>query len=353
MERIKIGVCGLGMAWERLHMPAFKRLQDKFEITAVCDRDINTAKNAAHLLGINEGQAYENYNDMLKNGGIEAVDIMLPIQENFEAAKAALESGVHLVAEKPFAATVEGAKELTKLTKKKGLKVLVAENIRYDEESLLLKSIIDEKKIGNVAYFIDNHVCEFQAEMLTDSFVAAEWRKNPEFTGGAFLDSAVHYIARMRFLFGDVLSVFAAGRPSEVDFSPYSCVTAMLSFKDHISGFLSHFLIARETQAPLVGLRIFGTSGEIYLEDKDCAFVNVSYKSGHHEAIPYKPGEGYFRELENFFGAVRENREITSTPEKELGDIQVVFDILDSIEKGEAVRASNKFKTSVTMRDKK
>ena len=343
MQKIKLGICGLGMAWERLHRPALDRLHDKFEITAVCTRDINKARAVANELNIPEKAAYGDYGSMLANADMEAVDLMLPIQENFEAAKEVLKYKKHLIAEKPFTATVDGAKQLVKIAKTGGVKVLIAENIRYDDESILIKNLIEEKKIGNVAYFIDNHVTEFQAEMLSDTFAKTEWRQHPEFEGGVFLDSAIHYIARMRFLFGDALHIFASGRPSEVDFSPYSCITAMLTFKDHIAGFLSHFLIAKETQAPLVGFRIFGTHGEIYLEEKDCGFVNVSYKNGSHEVIPYKPGEGYYRELDNFYGAVRENKEIVSTPEKELGDIKLIFDILNSIKKDGSVRATNKY----------
>ena len=337
MHRIKLGICGLGMAWERLHRPALERLRDKFEITAVCDSDLNKARAIAGELGIPNG-AYGDYGSMFAHGDMEAVNLMLPIHENYEAAKEALKNRKHLIAEKPFAATVEGAKQLVKMSKDSGVKVLVAENIRYNEESVLIKSIIEEKKIGNVAYFIDNHVTELQKDMLSDTFAKTQWRKHPEFKGGAFLDSAIHQIARMRFLFGDALNLFAAGRPSEVDFSPYSCINAMLTFKDHIVGFLSYFAIAKETQAPLVGFRAFGTNGQIYLEDKHCGFLNVSYKSGHSEVIPYKPDEGYYHELDNFYLAVRENREIVSTPEKELGDIQLVFDILDSIEKEESIR---------------
>lgn len=345
MQRIKLGICGLGMAWERLHRPALEKLRDKFEITSVCAGDINKAKTVANELNIPEKAAYSDYSLMFANADIEAVDLMLPIQENFEAAKEVFKNKKHLIAEKPFAATVEGAKQLIKIAKTVGVKVLVAENIRYDEENVLIKNLIEEKKIGNAVYFIDNHVTEFQADMLSDTFANTEWRKHPKFEGGVFLDSAIHYVARMRFLFGDALNIFASGRPSEVDFSPYSCITAMFTFKDHIAGFLAHFIIAKETQAPLVGLRIFGTNGEIYLEEKDCGFVNVSYKNGLREVIPYNPGEGYYHELNNFYEAVRENKEIVSTPEKELGDIQLIFNILDSIKKDGSVRAANKYET--------
>jgi len=333
MSKIKLGLIGTGMAWERLHYPALERLRDKFEIKAVCDIDLQKARSAADKCGLPEESIYQDYHTMLDEADIEAIDLMVPIPKNFEIAKAVLQSEKHLLAEKPFAASVEEAKELIALANTSAAKVLVAENIRYDEENVIIKRLIEEKKIGNVVYFIDNNVTEFQKDMLKNTFAAAEWRQHPAFRGGVFLDSAIHHIARHRFLFGDAIDIYAYGRPAEVDFSPYSCINALLTFGGHISGLYSFYMIGKETQEPLVGFRIFGTEGEIFLEEKNCGFVNVSYKDGRQEALHYRPGAGYYHELENFYYAVREDKEIISTPEKESGDIQVIFDILNSIEK--------------------
>jgi len=349
MSKIKLGIVGLGLAWERLHEPALKRLFDKYEIKAVCDRDYNEAKKVADAYNLSDDAVFIDYQIMLDRADIEAVDLMVPISANFEVAKAVINSKKYLIAEKPFAASVEGAKELIRLANKNNVKILVAENIRYEEENVIIKSLIAENKIGEIAYFIDNNITEFPADMLKDTFAATEWRQHPDFKGGIFLDSAIHHIARHRFLFGNVKSIYASGMPSSVDFIPYSCINALLTFENHVTGHYSFYGISKETQAPLVGLRIFGTKGEIFLEEKSCGFVNVSYKDGRHDAIPYKPGEGYYQELYNFYDAIRENTEgdladIVSTPEKELGDIQVIFDILDSIQKEKVIKAANNYK---------
>lgn len=344
MSKIKLGLVGIGLAWERLHYPALKQLCDKYEIKAVCDNDLEKAKKVANEFNLPETSIYDDYQTMLDEADIEVVDLMVPIQENFEAAKAVINSKKSLIAEKPFAASVEAAKELIALASKSKSKILVAENFRYDEENVLIKKLIEEKKIGDIVYFIDNNIIEFQKEMLNDTFAAKEWRQHPKFKGGIFLDTAIHHIARHRFLFGNVINIYAFGKPSSVDFCPYSCINSLLTFNNNISGHYSFYAIGKETQSPLVGLRIFGTEGEIYLEEKNCGFVNISYKDGGHEAIPYKPDEGYYHELNNFYYAIRENKEIVSTPEKELGDIQVIFDILDSIEKEDVIKAANNFK---------
>jgi predicted dehydrogenase len=343
MRRIKLGLLGAGLAWERLHRPALARLADKYEVVAVCDRNIAKARSQATALGLPQDRAFYEAERLLAETDLDAVDLMVPIGENYELAKTVLKKGKHLVAEKPFAATPDHAKELARLARRHGLVTLVAENERYDSENKIIKDLIATRRVGNVAYFVDNHVAEIPQDMLGDTFAAKEWRQHPDYPGGLFLDAAVHHMARQRFLFGDVGKIFATGRHSDVEYCPYSCVNALLTFENDVVGHYAYFNIAQETQAPLVGLRVFGTQGEIYLEDKGCGFVNLSLKDGSREAIPYTPGEGYYNELLNFYNALTAGEEIVSSPEKELGDIHVIFDILKSIANDSALQASNNY----------
>lgn len=342
MTKIKLGIIGLGLAWERLHAPALAKLKDRFEIVAVCDKDMEKAKSVAGSLGLPEQSAYNDNRVMLARTDIEAVESLVPISENYETAIAVLKSGKHLVAEKPFASTPEAARELIKLRDKMNVKVMVAENIRYEEENTLIRRLISGGQIGNPVYFMDNHIVEYRQQAQTGGFAQTEWRQEPDYVGGAILDSGVHHIARMRFLFGDVSKVYAIGRPSGLNFAPFSCISALLNFKDNVAGHYSFFLIGSETQAPLVGLRIFGTHGEIYLEEPGCGYVNVTYKgvrqdSSQGGAIRYNVGQGYLHELEDFHAALRLGGKIESTPEKAVGDIETVFALIESARIGEVI----------------
>jgi predicted dehydrogenase len=338
MERIKLGIIGLGLAWERLHAPALERLNEKFEIVAVCDRDTATAKRVANFLDLPPESAYSDYNKMLGRADIEAVESLVPISGNYETAAAVMRSGKHLIAEKPFASTPKAARELIELRDKTGVKVMVAENVRYEEQHILIKSLIASGQIGNPIYFIDNHVVEYRQESEKGGFGQTAWRQNPEYEGGVIMDSGVHHIARMRFLFGNAESVYAQGRPSGLSFSPYSCINAVLRFPEKITGQYSFFMAGKETQFPAVGFRIFGTHGEIFLEDSNCGFVNITYKDNRPAvAIAYTPGQGYFHELENFYSALRLGGKIESTAEKALGDIETVHAMIDSARLNEAI----------------
>ncbi|MDR2904167.1 MAG: Gfo/Idh/MocA family oxidoreductase, partial [Clostridiales bacterium] len=341
MQKIRIGIIGTGMAWERLHRPAYERLGDRFLITAVCERDQEKAAQTADALGVPREQIYYDYKQMMQSAAFDALDIMVPIAKNYEITMAAIENNISFICEKPYAESPEKAKKLIAAAKGKELAILVAENFRYAGENIIIKNLLNQNAIGNVMYFIDNNVRDFYAEKDANNFSAKEWRQHPAFKGGVFLDSAVHHIARHRFLFGDVQEVFATGVPSKDDFCEYNCITGLLAFKNNITGHYAYFNQGVESQLPKVGLRIFGTDGEIYLEEKMCGCVNYTLKTGESKQIYYTPDGGYYNELVNFHAALTENAPVISTPEKELGDIETIFDILRAVETGEKVIASN------------
>ena len=326
---IKLGVIGIGMAWERLHWPAISKLTDKYEITAVCNKTVEKAQNFAKSISLPLDRVYSDYRELLKRDDIDAVDVLVPISENFEVARDVLNTGYHLIAEKPFASSPEAAKELIALKNEKNLTVLVAENFRYDEENISIKQLLTDKTLGEALGFLQVTAADFENAQIGDTFAAKEWRQHPCFEGGIFLDGGIHYIARMRFLFGDVESVSAAGLPHDKDYYPYAAISALLRFQCGIAGQYSYFSNISELNK--TGLRIFCTEGEIYLESKECGKVQLFRKDGTSEERPFTPAQGYYSELLNFWGALKNGDAIISTPEKELGDIELIYDILRAI----------------------
>ncbi|WP_094549431.1 Gfo/Idh/MocA family protein [Petroclostridium xylanilyticum] len=338
MRRVRLAVIGTGMAWERLHWPAIQELGERYEIVALCNRTKADAENFARRINLDLKNVYDDYHEMLKREDIDAVDVMVPISQNYDAAAAVIKANKNLIAEKPLAATMEGAKQLLDLHRKHNVKIMVAENYRYNEEINKIRDIVNQGKIGEVVYFIQNNVVDFESEMKKDTFAAKEWRQHPDYKGGAFLDAALHDLAGMRHIFGAVDHVYAMGRPQKEDFNPYMSVNVQILFKNGVIGQYVYYPDGKEMQAPLVGMRIFGTKGEIYLEEKTCGFINVAYNDGNRELIQYTPGRGYFNELLNFYNAMIGIENISVTPEIEYGDVKMVFDILKSIETKQPVK---------------
>jgi len=327
MQKIRLGVIGLGLAWDRLHLPALQQLQDKYEIAAMCDTDIEKARTAAQQLGLAADRIYNDHRVMLRRDDMDVVDVLVPIPENFDVAQDVIRTGKGLIAEKPLAATLEGARDLIALKNRHGIKMMVAENFRYEEFSKIIKEALGQ--IGEVAYFIFNTGADFEKDMTGDTFGTKEWRQHPAFPGGIFLDGGVHDIALMRYLFGDSQDLRVLATKQDKDYCPYRNINTIIQFGNGVIGSYNYWSCAAELAKPPVGLRIFGSLGEIVLENKECGVVQIHYQDGRSEQKSFAPEKGFYNELLSFY-----NGDIVSTPEKELGGMELIFEILDQIQQG-------------------
>ncbi len=338
MQKIKMGVIGTGMAWERLHYPAIEVLNDKYQVVAVCDKKRQKAEKAGRSLGLDNDSIYTNHIEMLKRDDLDVVDIAVPISQNYNISVDVAKAGKNIICEKPLASNIGDAIRYIELPKEYGVAVMIAENYRYNEENNKIRELIEEGRIGDIVYFIMNDISCFPCEMTKDTFYSKEWRQHPDFRGGNFLDSALHNLAALHHIFGGVDKVFAFGKEQKDDFSPYMYISANLRFKNNVIGHYSYFPNGKEGQKPLLGFRIFGQKGMIYLEERTCGIINIVYNNGRSEQIPYTPKRGYYNEFLNFYNALIGKESISVTPEIEFGDVELVFDILDSIEENRVNR---------------
>lgn len=337
MDPIKLGVIGTGLAWERLHYPAIQELGDRYQVVAVCDQDRSRAEAAAAQLGLGKEHVYTDYRELLGRFDVEAVDILVPIPLNYEISEEAARAGKHIICEKPLGSDMKEAQAHRDLPKKYDVQIMIAENYRYNEENNIIRQLVQEKKIGDVIYFVRNDVTCFPCNMPKETWEGTEWRQHPDFAGGALLDSALHDIAAIRHIFGPVRRLHAMGRPQGMDFSPYMSVHVNAEFFSGVIGHFTYWPNGSEPQRPLLGTRIFGTDGMIYMEERSCGVVNLFHLDGTAEQFAYTPGRGYYNELLNFYNALRGNETISVTPEVEYGDVRMVFAILESLKKNGAV----------------
>ncbi|NLJ56662.1 MAG: Gfo/Idh/MocA family oxidoreductase [Firmicutes bacterium] len=336
MKKLNVGIIGTGMAFERLHYPAYKALSDRYVIVSLCDLERQKAEAWATRLNISPDKVYTDYLQMLKeNDELDVIDIMVPIELNFEVTEevarklAGQRKGI--ICEKPLAPTLDQAREARQLGKKYNLPIMIAENYRHNQEINYMRDLVQARRIGEVFYFIQNRVVNFPQDMLKNKFPAKEWRQHPEFPAGTITDTAVHDLGGLRHIFGPIKKLQAFGRPQEAEFAPYSVINANLLFKNGISGSFNFFCAGKEMQRPLIGLRIFGSEGMIYLEERDVGTINIAFNDGRTEKLPYEVQKGYYNELVNLHDALTGTEPLTVTPEVEYGDLKTVLDIIKSI----------------------
>jgi len=341
MLKLSVGVIGVGMAFERLHYPAFQKLADKYEIAALCDVDKEKCVKWSNILGLSQDNIYTNWQDLLKRPDLNVIDIMVPIELNYEItreiARQSARKKIGIICEKPLAPNLEQAKAARELAVKYELPIMIAENFRYNQEYNIIRDLVRTRHVGNIHFFIQIHANDFPSKMKKDTFQAKEWRQHPEYPGGAITDTAVHDMAGLRHIFGPIEKLHAFGRPLQADYSPYSAVTVNFQFINGVIGQYTFYVSGQEIQRPLIGLRIFGSEGMIYLEEPGAGIINVFFNDGRQEQIPYQPDMGFYNELLNFYNALTGKEPISVPPEMEYGDLKTIHDILASIKEEQII----------------
>jgi predicted dehydrogenase len=144
-ERLGIGVVGAGRWANWAHLPGWKR-DERCEIVAVCDREIDRARAAADTFGAKVATA--DYRDLLARDDIAIIDVVTRDSGHFEINMAALEAGKHVLSEKPVAHDFRDVRKAAGLAAEKGLKTKVGFTFRYSPAIRYVKHLIDSGSLG-------------------------------------------------------------------------------------------------------------------------------------------------------------------------------------------------------------
>jgi predicted dehydrogenase len=94
-----------------------------------------------------------DFKELVKDPEIDAVVIATPVSHHFPAAKEALESGKHVLLEKPMTATVEESEKLIELAEKKNVKLMVDHTFLYTGAVRKMKELVQSGELGDLYYF--------------------------------------------------------------------------------------------------------------------------------------------------------------------------------------------------------
>src|SRR4051812_43892324 len=113
---IKIAVVGLGKMG--LSHQAIVNANPDLELAAICDSSSYVLGILSKYTGI---EAYSDYDAMLREVELDAVVIATPSRMHATMVRKALDRGLHVFCEKPFTLSVDDTRELTELSREKGL----------------------------------------------------------------------------------------------------------------------------------------------------------------------------------------------------------------------------------------
>jgi predicted dehydrogenase len=149
--RLRVGILGAGMIATvgYGYLPHLGKIRDRVEVVAIANRGIEKARAVAEAHGI--GRAVGSLDELLALD-VDAVVNLLPGPDHFTASLRILESGRHLVTEKPMSNTLAEADELLDLADRRGLLVVAAPADMLAAPWAQARDLVARGAVGKVAF---------------------------------------------------------------------------------------------------------------------------------------------------------------------------------------------------------
>jgi len=181
----RIGIVGCGGIANGKHMPSLSKLEN-VEMVAFCDIIPERAEEAAAKFGTAEAKVYADYKEMLAEEQLDIVHVLTPNDAHAEISIAALESGHHVMCEKPMAKTAADARRMVEAAKRSGKKLTIGYNNRFRADSWYMKKLCEEGELGDI-YFAKAHAIRRRAVPTWGVFLDEEKQG-----GGPLIDIGTH-----------------------------------------------------------------------------------------------------------------------------------------------------------------
>jgi len=320
-----IGLAGVG----RVHVAKVSDMESA-ELACVCDIVPNIAEQMGERYKV---EAYTSAEEMFEREELDGVILATPPKSHYTLTRMAAERGVHVLAEKPMASTVDDCQKMIDVCGDNKVILMIGHKKRFVPVLVRLKELT-EGEFGPVRYMLHRYPHPGMSQK--------SWFWQEDDGGGPILENAVHAADILGFLMGDVERVCAEGgtffapeRKPQID-----CAVYTLRFK---SGAVA------TVGAGMVSMPAF--SFEDYYIANENGVAEVSGRFDSAEVIRYAlrsdpqnvheesyPGADAFRaEIEHFIECSRTGAEPRASGEAGKKAVAICRAVKKSVQLGEPV----------------
>jgi xylose dehydrogenase (NAD/NADP) len=292
--KVKWGVLGYARIAKNAAMPAILASENS-ELWAVASGDAAKRQECNELF--NCPRVYERYEEVLADPEVQAVYIPLPNSLHKEWAIRAMESGKHVLCEKPMALTAEECEEMVGAADKHGVLLMEAFMYRYTDRTKQVQAALASGEIGDVRYVQST----FRFFLDREGTI----KMRPELGGGSLYDVGVYPINFVGMVTNELPASCAVETAMQngVDV----LMSAVLRYPSGIvatinSGFNAFSQMNSE---------IVGTKGRIEVTDTFAGSpgaIRIVTASGSRD-IPVEESDRYTLEVTDFADAILQGRQ--------------------------------------------
>ncbi|KAH6894364.1 hypothetical protein B0T10DRAFT_435913 [Thelonectria olida] len=320
-KKLQVAVAGLGRMGAR-HALNFHNRTPRAELVAAftpVQKEADWAR--VHLEGVT---IYNDYDEMLKHPGLEAVVVATVTTAHAEEAIKAIEAEKHVLCEKPLSTSVEISQSVVNAASKKPhLKVMCGFSRRFDASYRDAFNRMDNGTIGRPSVF-RSQTCD---RLDPSGFFVAY----AEFSGGIFVDCNIHDIDLALWYFGQdsiVKSVVATGITAvQPELRKHKDVDNGVGIVEFWGGKIAYFYSSRMMAAGQHDMtEIIGTEGKLSINANPTgSLVEMHEPAGVRREIPHdyygRFEHAFVTEANEFTAACLDNNKL---PFKLTGAVQAV-----------------------------
>ena len=195
MTEVKIGFIGCG-GNANGHMNQLAGIEGA-RVVAVCDLQAERAQSAAEK---HNADPYTAHQELLERDDLDAVYLSLPVFAHGVPELDVIERGLPFLVEKPVAINMDIAREVEAAVANAGLITCVGYQLRYLGSTKITQQILQGRTINMV---VGKYWCS------TGHGDPNAWLRQMGKSGGQLVEQATHTIDMMRYMGGEVETVYA------------------------------------------------------------------------------------------------------------------------------------------------
>jgi myo-inositol 2-dehydrogenase/D-chiro-inositol 1-dehydrogenase len=336
---IRCGLIGFG-AWGSHHARVISRCADAVLVAVAAESEASRSRAEQEHPGC---RTYADYRDLLQRETLDGVVVVLPSDLHYAAARAVLESGRHLLLEKPMCLTNAHCEELIRLAHTGRRILAVGHEMRLSSLWGKVKQSIDAGTIGRPLYAL----IELWRKPYRPG--ANNWRYTIGRVGNWILEEPIHFFDLARWYFGPSsppTSIFARANALRADHPELQDhFTATLNFSGGQFAVIAQCLGGWEHHQVV---KVSGAEGALWASWSGAmdrtfrpTFSLKQQRGSSLEEIPIAELAGEVFELEQqfarFVAAVRTNSSPPATGEDGAWSVRMCLAAQESAERGTPV----------------
>ena len=309
-DKYKIGIIGCG----RISQAYFEAINQCSDISL--DAVLDTREEAANALAEQANATpFYQLEEYLKKGNVDASIICTPPNTHKMISINLLDSGQHVLCEKPLATSLEDGIHMINIARKNKCQLMMTSKFRHVGDVIQAKSIISSGLLGDILYYEN---CFSSPVDMSN-----RWNSDPKVSGGGILiDNGTHSVDIARYLLGPIKSV----KTSNLSLSTAKIVedTVHLSFvtESNIRGTITLSWNIPLDRNAYIGM--YGKEGRLRVNWDEASYQYAN----QNEWVPY--GRGYDKvsafkaQIQNFVESIRGEAKPLISEQESLASIAVV-----------------------------